>query len=157
MPYNVQLPDGRVVEGIPDDVSREDARKQILQSFPDIAAKEKRSWGEAATDIGASLVKGVGQLAQLPGQIGELTGTVSPQSEDTGLQGVGKRLEQFGQESKSATLQGKEAMRDQKIAAAQGILPEFGTAIKETIKDPALLTSFLLNNYLIQLVVGVAV
>ena len=142
MPYNVQLPDGRLVEGIPDDVSHEDARKQILQSFPDIAAKEKRSWGEAATDIGASLVKGVGQLAQVPGQIGELTGVTKHEDENIGLQGVGKQLEQFGQESKSATLQGKEAVRDQKIAAAQGILPEFGTAIKETIKDPALLTSF---------------
>ena len=142
MPYNVQLPDGRVVEGIPDDVSHDDARKQILQSFPDVAAKEKRGWGEAVTDIGASLTRGVGQLAQLPGQIGELAGVVSPKSEDTGLQGIGKRLEQFGQESKSATLKGKEYVRDQKIAAAEGILPEFGTAIKETIKDPALLTSF---------------
>ena len=80
MPYNVQLPDGRVVEGIPDDVSHDDARKQILQSFPDVAAKEKRGWGEAVTDIGASLTRGVGQLAQLPGQIGELAGVVSPQS-----------------------------------------------------------------------------
>jgi len=130
----------------PDNMSQDDIasaiHNDILPKFPEIAAKTKRGWGEAVTDIGASLTRGVGQLAQLPGQIGELTGLTSPQSEDTGLQGVGKRLEQFGQESKSATLKGKEYVRDQKIAAAEGILPEFGTAIKETIKDPALLTSF---------------
>jgi hypothetical protein len=44
MPYNVRLPDGRIVSDIPDDISKEDARKKILESFPDIAAKEKRGW-----------------------------------------------------------------------------------------------------------------
>jgi hypothetical protein len=130
----------------PDSMSQEQIasaiHNDVLPKFPELAAKTNRSWGEAATDIGASVAKGVGQLAQLPGQIGELTGITSPQEEDTGLQGLGKRLEQFGQESKSTTLKGKEAVREQKIAAAEGILPEFGTAIKETIKDPALLTSF---------------
>jgi len=130
----------------PDSMSQDEIasaiHNDVLPKFPDLAAKTSRTWGEAATDIGASLTKGVGQLAQLPGQIGELAGITSPQEEDTGLQGIGKRLEKFGQESKSTTLKGKEAVRDQKIAAAEGILPEFGTAIKETIKDPALLTSF---------------
>ena len=130
----------------PDSMSQEQIasaiHNDVLPKFPELAAKTNRSWGEAATDIGSSVAKGVGQLAQLPGQIGELTGITKPQDEDTGLQGLGKRLEQFGQESKSTTLKGKEAVRDQKIAAAEGILPEFGTAIKETIKDPALLTSF---------------
>ena len=130
----------------PDSMSQDEIasaiHNDVLPKFPELAAKTKRTWGEAATDIGASLTRGVGQLAQLPGQIGELAGVTSPQEEDTGLQGLGKRLEQFGQESKSTTLKGKEAVRDQKIAAAEGILPEFGTAIKETIKDPALLTSF---------------
>ena len=130
----------------PDSMSQEQIasaiHNDVLPKFPELAAKTNRTWGEAATDIGSSLTRGVGQLAQLPGQIGELAGITSPQDEDTGLQGIGKRLEQFGQESKSVTLQGKEAVRDQKIAAAEGILPEFGTAIKETIKDPALLTSF---------------
>ena len=51
MPYNVQLPDGRIVEGIPDDVSQVDAKKRILEAFPDVAAKEKRGWGEAITDV----------------------------------------------------------------------------------------------------------
>jgi hypothetical protein len=142
MPYNVSLPDGRIVEGIPDDVSQEDARKRILESFPDIAAKEKRGWGEALTDIGASALKGVGTLAQLPGQIGQLAGIVAPTETDTGLQGIGKQIEKYGEEAKSPILRGKETIRGQKIEQADGMLSEFGTAFKETIKDPALLTSF---------------
>jgi len=142
MPYNVQLPDGRIVEGIPDDVSQLDAKKRILEAFPDIAAKEKRGWGEAITDVGASLVSGAGQLAQIPGQISQLAGITKAEESDTGLQGIGKQIEQFGQEAKSPILRGKEAVRAQKIEKADGILAEFGTAIKETVKDPALLTSF---------------
>jgi len=142
MPYNVQLPDGRIVEGIPDDVSQADARKRILETFPDIAAKEKRGWGEAITDVGASLASGVGQLAQIPGQLSQLAGITKAEDSDTGLQGLGKQLEQFGQEAKSPILKGKEAVRAEKIEKADGVLAEFGTAIKETIKDPALLTSF---------------
>lgn len=142
MPYNVRLPDGRIVSDIPDDVSKEDARKQILESFPDLAAKQKRGWGEALTDVGASLATGVGQLAQLPGQVAELAGISKPEARDTGLQGLGRRLEAFGEEAKSPILKGKETMRAQKIAQAEGFIPEFTTAIKETVRDPALLTSF---------------
>jgi hypothetical protein len=142
MPYNVQLPDGRIVEGIPDDVSQLDAKKRILEAFPDLAATQKRGFGEAITDVGASLVSGVGQLAQIPGQISQLAGITKAEDSDTGLQGIGKQIEQFGQESKSPILRGKETVRAQKIEKADGILAEFGTAIKETVKDPALLTSF---------------
>jgi hypothetical protein len=142
MPYSVQLPDGRIVDGIPDDMPQSEARKKILDSFPDLAATQKRGWGEAATDIGASLVSGVGQLAQLPGQVAQLTGFSKPEEADTGLQGIGKQIEQFGQEAKSPILRGKEFVRGQKIEKADGMLAEFGTAIKETVRDPALFTSF---------------
>jgi len=40
MPYDIELPNGHTVEGIPDDVSHEDARKMILQKFPDLAPKQ---------------------------------------------------------------------------------------------------------------------
>jgi len=117
-------------------------RKDILPQYPDIAAKTKRGWGEALTDVGASAIKGVGALAQLPGQIGQLAGVVAPTETNTGLQGIGKQIEQFGEEAKSPILKGKEVVRGQKIEQADGMLSEFGTAFKETIKDPALLSSF---------------
>lgn len=119
-------------------------RKDILPNYPDVASKTKRSWGEAATDIGGGLLSTVGQLAQLPGQISDLAGLTTPEKKPTGLQGLGSELEQYGQSLKSPTLVGKEIMRGRKIAEAseKGMLPEFTTAIKETLKDPALLTSF---------------
>jgi hypothetical protein len=131
MPYDVRLPNGYVITDVPEDVDKEAFRKQVLKQFPDIAAIEKRTWGEALTDVGASLATGVGQLAQVPGQLAELVGISTPESVKgmplpgpagavTGLQGIGKRLETFGEEAKSPILKGKEAMRAQKLAQAVG-------------------------------------
>lgn len=130
----------------PDSMSQEDIQtaihRDILPQFPEVASKVKRTWGEALTDTGASFLKGVGSLAQLPGQISDLSGATTPEDEGIGLQKLGKQVEEFGEELKSPVLKAKETLRGQKIAQADGFFPEFGTAIKETIKDPALLTSF---------------
>ena len=143
MPYEVELPNGTIVEGIPDDMPRDEVRKRIIAAYPDLAPKQKeRTWVEAGTDIGASLLGGVGSLLQVPGQIGALTGLNAPEEKPTGLQGVGKSVEEYGESLKSKTLKGKEAARAKKIAEQEGFFNEFGTAIKETILDPALLTSF---------------
>jgi hypothetical protein len=40
MPYNIQLPDGTIIEGIPDDVSKEEARQRIIMAFPQLATPE---------------------------------------------------------------------------------------------------------------------
>jgi len=136
----------------PDDMSPQDIQtaieKEILPKFPEIAAKGKRSWTEAAKDVGGGFISGVGSLLQLPGQVGQLAGINEREETPTGLQGVGKQIEEFGQELKSPVLKGKEAVRAQRVAAAgeeggvKGIASQFGTAIKETITDPALITSF---------------
>ena len=108
----------------PDDMSPQDIQtaieKDILPKFPEIAAKGKRSFGEAATDIGGGFISSVGSLLQLPGQVGQLAGITEPEEEPTGLQGVGKQLENYGQGLKSPVIKGKEALRSQKIAAAGG-------------------------------------
>lgn len=123
----------------PDEISSA-IQKDIIPQFPEIAAKQPRTWGEAGKDIAASFGKGLGTLAQIPGQIqGLVTGEVNP---DTGLQGLGRQLEAYSEEAKSPTLRAKEALRQQKIAQTEGFFKEAGTAIAETIKDPALLTSF---------------
>ncbi len=142
--YEVNAPDGQRFEvDAPEGATLEDAFAYVQSNLwtpLDVQAKKKRTWGEAATDIGGSLVKGVGQLAQLPGQVaGLVTGDIDP---TTGLQGAGQKLEAYGEELKSPTLKAKEQLRSQKIDQADGMLAEFGTAIKETIKDPALVTSF---------------
>lgn len=136
----------------PDDMSPQDIQtaieKDILPKFPEIAAKGKRSIGDIATDIGGGFISGLGGLAQLPGQIGQLTGLTEREETPTGLQGIGKSIEEYGQGLKSPVLRAKEQLRSQKIAAAEGegtigdVAKQAGVAFLETVKDPALLTSF---------------
>lgn len=142
MPYDVRLPNGYTITDVPDDVDREAFRAKVFERFPELGAKQKRTWGEALTDTGASLAKGVGTLMQLPGDITDLAGITKRGESTLGLQGLGKELETSAEEFKSPVLKAKEAVRGQKIAAADGFAAEFGTAFKETLKDPALLTSF---------------
>jgi hypothetical protein len=136
----------------PDDMSPQDIQKaietEILPKFPEIAAKGKRSVGDIATDIGGGFISGLGGLAQLPGQIGQLTGLTEREETPTGLQGIGKSIEEYGQGLKSPVLKAKEQLRSQKISAAEGegtigdVAKQAGVAFLETVKDPALLTSF---------------
>jgi hypothetical protein len=103
---------------------------------------KERTWGEAATDTGASLVSGLGSLVQVPSQIyGLATGDFS----DTGLMALGKGIQKTGNEWKSEALRQKELQRAAKTAEAEkeGLVSEFKTFIGETVKDPALLTSLL--------------
>jgi hypothetical protein len=103
---------------------------------------KERTWGEAATDTGASLVSGIGSLVQVPSQIyGLATGDFS----DTGLMALGKGIQKTGNEWKSEALRQKELQRAAKTAEAEkeGLISEFKTFIGETVKDPALLTSLL--------------
>lgn len=103
---------------------------------------KERTFGEAATDVGAGLVGGAGKLIQLPGQLyGLATGDFS----ETGTLGLGKRIEKAGEEMKSEGLKAREQERAAKIAEAEkkGQLSAFGTALGETLKDPGLLINFL--------------
>lgn len=134
---NIQFPDSMSNEDITNAIE-----KDILPQFPGVMAKGSRTWGEALTDTGASLVKGVGALAQLPGQISDLSGATKPEDEGIGLQTLGKKIEAFGEEAKSPVLKARETLRGQKVAEADGFFAEAGTVIKETMKDPALLSSF---------------
>jgi hypothetical protein len=142
--YEVNAPDGQRFEvDAPEGATLEDAFAYVQSNLwtpLDVQAKKKRTWGEAATDIGGSLVKGVGQLAQIPGQVaGLVTGDVEP---TTGLQGVGQKIEQYGEELKSPTLKARQQLAGQKMAQAEGLLNEFGTAIKTYATDPMLATAF---------------
>lgn len=107
-----------------------------------VAPSKERTYGEAVKDIGAGVVGGIGSLVQLPGQLyGLATGDFSK----TGALGAGEEISKYAEEMKSAGLKAREADRARKIAesAQQGQLSAFGTALGETVKDPALLLSFL--------------
>lgn len=157
------LPDGSsllVKEG----ETPQQAWARAQQSYPDAfvtqqapEAPKERSWGEAVSDIGASGKAGIGSLLQFPGQMyGLATGDFAP----TGLYGYGKELEERGQKEKSAALRGKEEASQARVKEAEkeGQLNAFLTSIGETVKDPALLSSFIaeqLPSQLPALVAGV--
>ena len=103
---------------------------------------KERTYGEAVKDIGAGVVGGIGSLVQLPGQLyGLATGDFSK----TGALGAGEGISKYAEEMKSAGLKAREAERSRKVAesAKEGQFQAFGTALGETVKDPALLLSFI--------------
>ena len=102
----------------------------------------ERTWGESFKDIGAGVISGVGQVAQLPGQLyGLATGDFSK----TGTLGMGEAIEKYGDEMKSVGLQEREARRAEAIKEAEktGQWQAFKTAVGQTVSDPALFFSFL--------------
>ena len=106
------------------------------------APSTERTYGEAAKDIGAGVVGGIGSLVQLPGQLyGLATGDFSK----TGALGAGEGISKYAEEMKSAGLKAREAERSRKVAesAKEGQFQAFGTALSETVKDPGLLLSFI--------------
>ena len=141
MPYAIRLPDGTLVENIPDSVTPEAAKAKIAQSMPQYGSKE-RTFGEAFSDIGAAGLGGIGSLVQLPGQLyGLATGDFSK----TGALGAGQELEEYAKGLKSKGLLAREAARDVAMqnAEKQGQFQAFKTAIGQTVSDPALLSTFL--------------
>ena len=100
-----------------------------------------RTWGEAFTDPLAGVVKGVGQAAQLPGQLyGLATGDF-----DTAAMRGPETLQKFGESLQSQGLKVRQALADKAISEAgkEGIASEFMAAIWQTLKDPALVSSFI--------------
>lgn len=105
-------------------------------------ATTERTFGEATKDIGAGVVGGIGSLVALPGQ---LAGLVTGNMQDSTSMELGKDLQKYAEEMKSAGLKAREAERARKVAesAKEGQFQAFGTALGETVKDPALLLTFL--------------
>jgi hypothetical protein len=101
----------------------------------------ERTFGEAAQDIGAGVLGGVGALVQLPGQIGQLAFGMQPGA----VTQTGEDIQKYAESLKSPELRAREQERARKVAEAEksGQLAAFGTAFGETVKDPALLLTFL--------------
>ena len=143
--YEITAPDGKTyeIEG-PAGATKDQVVAAVLAKNPAAGQppSRERTFGEAAKDIGAGVVGGIGSLVQLPGQVyGLATGDFSK----TGALGAGEEISKYAEEMKSAGLKFREAERAKKIAesAKEGQLQAFGTALGETVKDPALLLTFL--------------
>ena len=114
------------------------------EAAPTATPIPQRTYGEAAKDVGGKFVSGIGSLVQLPGQLyGLATGDFSK----TGLLGAGEDIKKYGEEMLSPALKAKEEARAQKVQEAEktGQIAAGATAFGETIKDPALLVGFLVE------------
>lgn len=144
-PQYSDLSDGELADALYkkfySDLPRQEFESKIGLTAP--APSTERTTFEAIRDVPASIATGLGGLLQVPGQLVQLV---------PGLQGVGQALEtpgkavrEFGEDLKSAGLKAREALRSKALSEAEkeGIISEFTTALTTTIKDPALLTSFI--------------
>ena len=114
------------------------------------AEKGERTWGEAATDIGAGAVSGLGKLAQFPGQLyGLTTGAIKDKDfATTGMQGVGKEMQDWAKAQKSAELKRRETETRKKVQEAEktgGQWEAFKTQLYESGTDPMQLGAFLVE------------
>lgn len=156
--YSVQGPDGKTysIEG-PAGATREEvigaiqARmaqqprpvtpEPVMAPVP-AAPSTQRSFGEAGTDILAAGLGGLGGLLQFPGQVVGLLPGLRPVGEVA--QKPGEAVSEFAQSLKSEGLKAREALRSKALSEAEkdGVISQFATAITSTIKDPALITTF---------------
>lgn len=102
---------------------------------PLVAKRPERTWGEAATDTVRGLASGVGSVVKGVGTIGGLaTGNM-----DNSVTRLGDSVQEHWQGRQSDALKFDKAQRSDAIDAADGIVGKAGTAIRETITNPALL------------------
>lgn len=145
--YEINVPgSGKYRVDSPTDLSDDQVWQAVQGQIKPVAPvmpSTERTWGEAAKDIGASAVSGIGSLVQMPGQLyGLATGNMGTSQ----MMDAGKGIQQYGEEMKSAGLKERERLRSENVQRATeegGQFGAFKTALSETVKDPALLTSFL--------------
>jgi hypothetical protein len=161
MTIQAELADGRILE-FPDGTSSEviqgvvkklvsggvPAAATAAPAAPAPAQKGERTWGEAFTDLGAGAISGAGQLFQFPGQLyGLTTGAIKDKDfATTGMQGVGKEMQDYAKTLKSAELKRREAETQKKVQEAEktgGQWAAFKAQLYEVGTDPMQLGAFL--------------
>jgi hypothetical protein len=126
-------------------------KKQTANEFSleeALGKKPERTYGEAATDIGAKFVSGLGSLIQQPGQLyGLATGAIKEKDfGTTGAQGIGQEMQEWAKEHTSKALLAKEAETARKAQEAEktgGQWAAFKAQAGAMLSDPAQLTAFL--------------
>lgn len=65
MPYTIRLPDGKLVENIPDEITPQEAKQRIIKAFPQYAPPESafRQVADIPLQIGRGAVSGVRMIA----------------------------------------------------------------------------------------------
>jgi len=146
---DVRLPDGTIITNVPEGTTQSELMRRVgLMAEPTKKEIPERTYGEAATDIGAKLVSGLGSLIQQPGQLmGLATGAIKDKDfGTTGVQGVGKEMQEWAKERTSKALLAKEAETARLAEEAEktgGQWAAFKSQAGSMLSDPAQLTAFL--------------
>ena len=139
MPYNIQLPDGRVVTGIPDEVTPEAAKARLMQEFPDLsktgpvdkpATAGERSTLQYLKDLGLGFQAGFTQ--DIRSRVAGLAGADS--SAATFLKDAAEHLE--GLKSAVAKKNEQEVSRILESAKDKGVLDQVAAGAKAFGVDP---------------------
>ena len=116
--------------------------QQTAQPTQPIEIEQKgREWGEVFTDTLSSFGSGSGALV---GSVGSLYGLITGDM-DNELTRIGKIVRNYHQANKSDELKAKEQRRAQALENANGEWEAMGVFLAETITDPALFGSFLVE------------
>jgi hypothetical protein len=171
MPYNIALPDGRVVTNIPDDVTPEQAKARLLETYPDLAKITAPAVGEFAApkpatpttptekpedqsvfrqfaDLGLSLQTGYVNTIRAKAASMGLTG----EKTDKFLQDVASHLE--GLKSASSQQDSQKIAAVLKSAEGKGILEEVKAGAEAFSYAPLEFTASALGSSIPQVVLG---
>lgn len=134
----IDLPDGSIAE-FPDGTGEDIILSSLRRDFPQWAPPpEERTFGGTMGDVGASFAGGANALLETGGSLyGLATGDM-----DNWARNQGESGRKYWEEKKSSALKADEAARRSAIDEADGQAAKFGTAFWETVKNPALLSSF---------------
>jgi hypothetical protein len=128
MAYSIRLPDGTLVEGIPDEVTPEQAKARILASRPELAPTPKAapfSLRDVALSLGQGAVGGVKALTDVFG-----AGNVASEALERGQRALGEAMTP----ERQAELQRRAQMA--KAAEEQGVGAEVSTALGGVAEAP---------------------
>lgn len=128
MAYSIRLPDGTLVEGIPDEVTPEQAKARILASRPELAPAPKAapfSARDVALSLGQGAIGGVKALTDVFG-----AGNVASEALERGQRALGEAMTP----ERQAELQRRAQMA--KAAEEQGVGAEVSTALGGVAEAP---------------------
>jgi hypothetical protein len=148
MAYSIRLPDGTTVANIPDDVSFEDARAQILKMQPGLAPAATKAAGFSLADTALGLGQGVIGAGK---SLTDVFGADNAVSE-----ALGRGQAALG-EMKTPERQAEQAARQAKIKAAEGtgFLNEIGAELGAVKDAPIQATAQALGSFAPYLLTGI--
>ena len=144
--YSIVAPNGKTytIEG-PEGATQSDVINEVLRRDSNAGKPDLGNpFVESAKALAPGLISGVGGVLELPGKLIKSLGAPDTGNALSSLLHV-KDIGDYADSLKSVGLKAREALRDKSMSEASknGVLSEFATAITSTLKDPALLTSFI--------------